>query len=117
MSLQQAAAELLPLVYSELRTLAGRQLAEQAPGQTLQPTALVHEAYLKLVGKAEERRWKDGAHFFAAAAQAMRHIGGLTLKEAAAVLDIAPRTADAQWAYARGWLLDRMTRGNEDVGN
>jgi RNA polymerase sigma factor (TIGR02999 family) len=70
----QAAGQLLPLVYDELRRLAAQQLAREAPGQTLDATALVHEAYLRLVGPADERRWKDRGHFFAAAAQAMRHL-------------------------------------------
>jgi RNA polymerase sigma factor (TIGR02999 family) len=69
-----AAAQLLPLVYDELRKLAARKLAEESPGQTLQPTALVHEAYLRLVGDADEPRWRNRAHFFAAAAEAMRRI-------------------------------------------
>lgn len=70
----QAAQQLLPLVYDELRGLAAQQLAHEAPGQTLQPTALVHEAYLSLVGPADGARWQDRGHFFAAAAQAIRHI-------------------------------------------
>jgi RNA polymerase sigma factor (TIGR02999 family) len=69
-----AAAQLLPLVYEELRRLAAQRLAGEAPGQTLQPTALVHEAYLKLVGPDPGRAWNDRAHFFAAAAEAMRRI-------------------------------------------
>ena len=69
-----AAAQLLPLVYDELRRLAAQQLAREAPGQTLDATGLVHEAYLRLVGTADERRWRDRGHFFAAAAQAMRHL-------------------------------------------
>src|SRR5436305_11990602 len=69
-----AAAQLLPLVYEELRRLAARQLAQEQPGQTLQPTALVHEAYLRLVGSGTEPQWNSRGHFFAAAAQAMRHI-------------------------------------------
>jgi RNA polymerase sigma factor (TIGR02999 family) len=70
----QAAAKLLPLVYEELRRLAARRLAQETPGQTLDATGLVHEAYLRLVGAADENRWKDRGHFFAAAAEAMRHI-------------------------------------------
>ena len=69
-----AAAQLLPLVYAELRRLAAAQLAHEAPGHTLQPTALVHEAYLRLVDPADERRWNSRGHFFGAAAQAMRRI-------------------------------------------
>src|SRR5262245_7082528 len=69
-----AAAQLLPLVYDELRKLAAQKLAQEKPGQTLQATALVHEVYLRLVDKAEERHWTSRGHFFAAAAQAMRNI-------------------------------------------
>lgn len=68
-----AAEKLLPLVYRELRALAAHKLSMQPPGQTLQATALVHEAYLKLVGN-EQARWSNHKHFFAAAAEAMRHI-------------------------------------------
>lgn len=70
----QAAAALLPLVYDELRRLAAAKLASEAPGQTLQPTALVHEAWLKLAGTAGDRSWNGRNHFFAAAAEAMRRI-------------------------------------------
>ena len=69
-----AAEQLLPLVYDELRRLAARQLAQEKPGQTLQATALVHEAYLRLVDVEEARHWQSRGHFFAAAAEAMRHI-------------------------------------------
>ena len=69
-----AASQLLPLVYEELRKLAAQRLARETPGQTLQPTALVHEAYLRLVGENEERHWDSRGHFFAAAAEAMRRI-------------------------------------------
>ncbi len=69
----KAAGELLPLVYQELRKLAAHKMASQAPGHTLQPTALVHEAWLRLLGN-EEARFAGRAHFFAAAAEAMRHI-------------------------------------------
>src|SRR3984957_1964441 len=70
----RAASQLLPLVYDELRKLAARKLAQEAPGQTLQPTALVHEAYLRLVGDGQEQRWDHRGHFFAACAEAMRRI-------------------------------------------
>src|SRR6516162_3922783 len=70
----QAAAELLPLVYDDLRKLAAARMAAEAPGQTLEATALVHEAYLRLVGPADDRRWSSRGHFFAAAAEAMRRI-------------------------------------------
>ncbi|HEY7310531.1 MAG TPA: ECF-type sigma factor [Gemmataceae bacterium] len=69
-----AANQLLPLVYEELRRLAAHKLAHEKPGQTLQPTALVHEAYLRLVGAGEEVHWQSRGHFFAAAAEAMRRI-------------------------------------------
>ena len=68
-----AADQLLPLVYEELRRLATAKMALETPGQTLQPTALVHEAWLRLVGN-ENRTWNDRTHFFAAAAEAMRRI-------------------------------------------
>jgi RNA polymerase sigma factor (TIGR02999 family) len=178
---RQASADLFALVYDDLRRLAGQHLAHERPGQTLQPTALVHEVYLRLLGAPRARPdrgempWKNRRHFFAAAAEAMRRIlieaarsknrdkrgggrarlplepdevaepeiaeellaldealtalaavepkiaelvtlryfGGLTLKEAAAALDIPPRTADAHWAYARAWLLAEMTRADD----
>ncbi len=170
-----AAAELLPLVYDELRQLAAQRLAQEKPGQTLQATALVHEAYLRLVASGaasarRDQRWDSHGHFFAAAAEAMRRIllnrardkkrikrggqrrrvdldrieialdtsdeqlialdealtqlavedpgaarlvnlrffAGLTLKDAAAALGLAPRTAERQWAYARAWLYARL---------
>jgi RNA polymerase sigma factor (TIGR02999 family) len=68
-----AASELLPLVYEELRRLAANKLAAQAPGQTLQTTALVHEAWLRLAGDRDSQ-WQNRTHFLAAAAEAMRHI-------------------------------------------
>ena len=69
-----AAGELLPLVYDELRKLAAHRLAQEKPGQTLQATALVHEAYIRLVDGENEQRWGGRGHFFAAAAEAMRRI-------------------------------------------
>lgn len=69
-----AASELLPLIYDELRRLAAKKLAQEMPGQTLQATALVHEAYLRLVGQGDEQCWDHRGHFFAAAAEAMRRI-------------------------------------------
>jgi RNA polymerase sigma factor (TIGR02999 family) len=71
---QHAAGELLPLVYDELRRLAAKKLAGEKPLQTLDATALVHEAYMRLVGPADANRWRDRAHFFSAAAEAMRRI-------------------------------------------
>ncbi len=164
---RKAAGDLLPLVYDELRQLAAARLAQEAPGQTLQPTALVHEAYLRLVGPGDAARWDNHGHFFAAAAEAMRRIlieaarrkrgpkhggqltrrdldsnqpalpdrsetllaldealerlaaiepraaevvklryfAGMTIPQAAVALGISPRTADADWAYARAWLV------------
>jgi RNA polymerase sigma factor (TIGR02999 family) len=164
-----AAEQLLPLVYEELRQLAAQKLAQEKPGQTLEATALVHEAYLRLVG---DQHFENRGHFFAAAAEAMRRIlieqarrkgrvkrgggaarldlddlvisagpphddildvdealdqlaaaapraaelvklrfyAGLTGDEAAAALGVAPRTADALWAYARAWLYDYLGR-------
>src|SRR5207245_4766704 len=69
-----AASELLPLVYAELRKLAGHKIAKEAPGQTLQATDLVHEAYLRLVDVDKTQHWNSRGHFFAAAAEAMRRI-------------------------------------------
>src|SRR5438309_10175577 len=69
-----AAEQLLPLVYDELRKLAAERMAQEKPGQTLQATALVHEAYLRLVGGEQPRDWDGRGHFFAAAAEAMRRI-------------------------------------------
>jgi RNA polymerase sigma factor (TIGR02999 family) len=166
---RQAAADLLPLVYEELRKLASARMAAEAPGHTLDATALVHEAYLRLVG---DQQFDGRGHFFAAAAEAMRRIlvdhartrmaakrgasrqvtvdldrlsgrdaddnvlavhealdrlatvdpriaklvnlryfGGRTLRAAADDLGIAPRTADAWWAYARAWLAADLSRG------
>src|SRR6516225_7398023 len=70
----RAAEQLLPLVYDELRKLAAHKLAQEKPGQTLQATALVHEAYLRLVGSEPDLHWNSRGHFFAAAAEAMRRI-------------------------------------------
>ena len=88
----QAAARLLPLVYDELRRLAAAQLAGERPGQTLSATALVHEAYLRLVGcpageQEKEVRWDGRGHFFAAAAEAMRRI----------LVETAPQATSAAW--------------------
>lgn len=70
----RASGQLLPLVYEELRKLAAQRIAQENPGQTLQATALVHEAYLRLVGKDQAQSWDGRGHFFAAAAEAMRRI-------------------------------------------
>ena len=70
----RAAAQLLPLVYDELRKLAATRMAQEKPGQTLQATALVHEAYIRLLNGETEQHWNSRGHFFAAAAEAMRRI-------------------------------------------
>jgi RNA polymerase sigma factor (TIGR02999 family) len=167
-----ASKELLPLVYDELRKLAAARLANEKPGQTLQPTALVHEAFLRLIGGDAEQNWDSSGHFFAAAAEAMRRIlveqarrkqslrsggkhnrvelpdvaaeepadstdlvalddalkkledlhprkaqlvklrffAGLTIERAAEALAIATSTADADWAFAKGWLKLEMRK-------
>ncbi|MCH9655098.1 MAG: sigma-70 family RNA polymerase sigma factor [Planctomycetes bacterium] len=69
-----ATDQLLPIVYAELRKLAGNKISQEAPGQTLTATALVHEAYLRLVGNESEQQWDHRGHFFAAAAESMRRI-------------------------------------------
>jgi RNA polymerase sigma factor (TIGR02999 family) len=102
-----AAAQLLPLLYEELRQLAAHKLAQEAPGQTLQATALVHEAYVRLVGRQVDQRWDNRGHFFAAAAEAMRRIlvdnarrkarikhGGLVLRQAVDLDRLAASAAD-----------------------
>ena len=71
---RQASAELLPLVYEELRRLAAEKMSQERPGQTLQATALVHEAYLRLVDNKDGQKWDNRWHFFAAAAESMRRI-------------------------------------------
>jgi len=170
----RAAEELAPLVYEELRQLASQRLAQEKPGQTLGATALVHEAYLRLVDVDHVQQWRSRGHFFAAAAEAMRRIliesarkknaqkrgagwrrneiidvalavdtgsdqlfavdealsrlavdepeaaklvelrffAGLTLAQAAEMLEISLRTANRQWSYARAWLrreIDRLS--------
>jgi len=173
-----AADQLLPLVYEELRKLAAFHMAKEQPGQTLQPTALVHEAYLRLTGGANPEVWDHQGHFFAAAAVAIHRIlvenarrkgrqkrggglvrmgldhnipatlpepqedllaldealqkltsvdpkaaelvqllyfAGLTLPEAAQMLEISPRTASRSWAFARAWLRDEI-EGDGNLG-
>lgn len=176
----QSAERLLSLVYDELRALAARKLIHERPGQTLQATALVHEAYLRLVGDDKAKKWHGRAHFFAAAAEAMRRIlinrardkrrikrgggrkrldldqiavvddasdddvlaidealtrlalesqagaelvklrffAGMTLGEAAEALNMARRTADREWAFARAWLFEALSeRSTSDSSN
>lgn len=171
----EAGGALLSEVYAELRRMAAGKMAAERPGQTLQPTALVHEAWLRLADGDGQVRFENRAHFFGAAAEAMRRIlieaarrknamrrgggaaaediqcleiaapmpddellavdealellaahdrrkaelvklryfAGLTLEEAAAVLDIGERTAKRDWAYAKAWLLDTIRLGGE----
>jgi RNA polymerase sigma factor (TIGR02999 family) len=104
----QAAAQLLPLVYDELRKLAAQRLAQEKPGQTLQATALVHEAYVRLVDADKVKMWNSRGHFFAAAAEAMRRIlvdqsrrrhaakrgGGAAREELNESLIVAPEAGD-----------------------
>lgn len=171
-----AAEQLLPLVYDELRKLAAIRLAHEKPGQTLQPTALVHEAFIRLVDVDEARIWDSRHHFFAAAAEAMRRImvenarhkrcvrhggsfkrvhmhvdelpgemncdqllaldealeqlkehcpvkarlvvlhffGGMTMKQAADVLQISRATAHRYWVYARAWLFRQIAQNSAE---
>ena len=164
---------LLPIVYQELRMLAAQKLSRETPGQTLQPTALVHEAYLRLVG-AQEETYQNRSHFFVAAAEAMRRIlienarykkrlkrgggrvkqefndqvfcldepsedllaldealeklaqhepvvaelvklryyAGMTVIQAAEIMNVSRRTADRHWAYARAWLHHEISKGD-----
>lgn len=96
-----ASDELLPLVYGELRRLAAVQLSREAPGNTLQPTALVHEAYLRLVRSPTPQHWEGRGHFFAAAAEAMRRI--------------LVETARRKLRLKRGGHLERVDLGTLDV--
>lgn len=100
-----AATQLLPLVYDELRKLAAHKLAQEAPGQTLQATALVHEAWLRLVGAGQEY-WDNRSHFFAAAAEAMRRI----------LIDRARSKSAARHGGRPNRIdLDRVTVATEDT--
>jgi len=171
-----AAEQLLPLVYDELRKLAAQKMANEKPGQTLEATALVHEAYLRLVGVDKSPRWNNRGHFFAAAAEAMRRIlvdnarrkrrpkhggdrlridldedlsrddprkdmlaldealtqlalqepikaelvklryfAGLSIEEAAAMLDISLAKAKRYTAVARAWLFAALKESDEKV--
>jgi RNA polymerase sigma factor (TIGR02999 family) len=120
----RAPEQLLPLVYDELRRLAAQRLAQERPGQTLQATALVHEAYVRLVDAEKVSRWDSRGHFFAAAAEAMRRIlvenarrkgrvkhGGGRRREyedldaLSTPMDL-PRTS---WTYTRPWSSSRPT--------
>jgi RNA polymerase sigma factor (TIGR02999 family) len=101
----KGAAQLLPLVYDELRKLAAARMAEERADHTLQPTALVHEAYVRLVGSGPSRDWKGRSHFFAAAAEAMRRI----------LVDVARRKlADKRGANPKRHTLDGLSAPERD---
>jgi RNA polymerase sigma factor (TIGR02999 family) len=101
----KAAAQLLPLVYDELRKLAAARMAEERADHTLQPTALVHEAYVRLVGGDPGRPWNGRSHFFAAAAEAMRRI----------LVDVARRKlADKRGANPQRHALDGLSAPERD---
>lgn len=118
----QAAEQLLPLVYEELRNLAAQRLAQEKPGQTLQATALVHDAYLRLVDSSRPQSWASRGHFFAAAAEAMRRIlvenarhkhslkagGDIVRVDAVADLHEKPAPVDPTEMLAVHELLDRL---------
>jgi RNA polymerase sigma factor (TIGR02999 family) len=125
----RAAAELLPLVYDELRRLAAARLAEERPGQTLQATALVHEAYLRLVGAQQAQAFKSRGHFFAAAAEAMRRIlveaarrraalkrGGEAGREALEPSELAAPVPD-QRLLAVHEAVDDLARADPEAAN
>jgi DNA-directed RNA polymerase specialized sigma24 family protein len=99
----------MPLVYDELRRLAANYLRHERPGQTLQATALVHEAFLRL-GQEKNQPWKNRTHFLAIAALSMR---------AAEALDISPATVKRHWTLARAWLRKELGQGsgNGDQGS
>ncbi len=113
-----AAAQLLPLVYDELRRLAAQRMAQEKPGQTLQPTALVHEAYLRLVGPGEERPWDNRGHFFGAAAEAMRRILVENARRKRSLkrggdrqrLDLNPGSTGRDREERRSWLDEALHR-------
>src|SRR6516164_8701293 len=124
----QAAGQLLPLVYDELRRLAAQKLAHEKPGQTLSATALIHEAYLRLVGEGEEPHWNSRGHFFAAAAEAMRRIlinrardkmrhkrGGGWQRIDLDRLTVADQAADDE-LLALDESLERLTQENPTCG-
>jgi RNA polymerase sigma factor (TIGR02999 family) len=124
----KAAAELLPLVYEELRKLAAARMSEERAEHTLQPTALVHEAYLRLVGGGQSSEWDGRAHFFAAAAEAMRRIlvesarrkirlkrGGGS-RPVAVPDDLPAPAAPVEDVLAVGEALDQLTAQNATAG-
>ena len=125
----QATEQLLPLVYEELRKLAGRRLASEKPGQTLQATALVHEAYIRLVDVEKAQHWNSRGHFFAAAAEAMRRIlvnhardksrvkrGGHLRRIDLKKIEIAVETPEND-LLALNEALDRLAEENEECAD
>jgi RNA polymerase sigma factor (TIGR02999 family) len=119
-----AASQLLPLVYDELRKLAAQKLAQERPGQTLQATALVHEAYVRLVDAEKDQHWNGRGHFFAAAAEAMRRIlvesarrklrlrhGGDLQRQALDAVDL-PSPQAPEELVALSEALDRLAEAN-----
>lgn len=109
---QQAAERLLPLVYDELRKLARQRMTQESPGQTLQPTALVHEAYIRLVGDAPQQGWNGRGHFFGAAALAMRRI----LVERARQRASLKRGGDGERPASRETLSEDALRSEPEPG-
>ncbi len=108
---ETALDKLVPLVYEGLRRLAHRYIRGERPGNTLQTTALAHEAYLRLVD-AKTVRWQNRNHFFAVAAKVMRRI--LTDEQVGQVIKISPRTVRSEWRLARVWLYRELSRGVND---
>lgn len=114
----QAAEELLPLVYDELRGTAAYKMAQESSGPTLQPTAQVHEAWLRMMGDGNEQ-FAGRAHFFAVAAEdpvsadlvKLRYFVGMTREEVAATLGLSLHTAERLWMYARAWLRRQIAEG------
>ena len=104
-----AAAELLPLVYEELRRLAAHELRSEPAGHTLQPTALVHEAYVRLIGNEDEEKWNHSGHFYGAAARAMRRI----LVDSARRKKAVKRGGDGERLPLDDELLAQTSRAND----
>src|SRR5215831_14160828 len=100
---QAALDKLQPLVDAELRRLAGRYMRRESPGHTLQTSALVNEAYLRLI-EQKSVHWQNRANFF----------GGLTTEEVAEVLKVTPRTIEREWRKAKAWLHHAISKGEAD---
>ncbi len=123
-----AAGRLLPLVYDELRRLAARKMLQESPGHTLQPTALVHEAFLRLIGDEDIEQWDNRGHFFAAAAEAMRRIlienarrrkslkrGGNLVKQELRDADVGLDPDDRDTLLALDEALNRLAEVDADM--